>query len=130
MGGRQAEVHEWGSRESDGLTVRHTPPFPQRARECVCNPPHARGSGNDTVPQAGEKITLAGSLERETEEKQFATCYTTIKGVKKRRYCMRACQSKANYQRHAERYRKAHMDTHHQQKVRGEKEYLRHILHE
>jgi Fe-S-cluster-containing hydrogenase component 2 len=41
------------------------------------------------------------------EEKKCFVCGKVFEGVKKRRYCSRACQAKANSERHADQYRKA-----------------------
>lgn len=40
------------------------------------------------------------------EEKTCPVCGKTFEGVKKRQYCSRACQSKADYARHAAQYRR------------------------
>ena len=44
------------------------------------------------------------------EEKKCLVCGKVFEGVKKRRYCSRACQAKANYERHADEYRKARVE--------------------
>jgi len=44
------------------------------------------------------------------EEKKCLVCGKVFEGVKKRRYCSRACQAKANYERHADAYRKARVE--------------------
>ena len=75
-----------------------------------------------------KKKVLVQTIERTTytrrlqlEEKQCPVCGKTFEGVKKRQYCSRACQSKADYQRHAEQYRKARMETYRQQKAEADK---------
>ena len=44
------------------------------------------------------------------EEKKCFVCGKGFEGVKKWRYCSRACQAKANYERHADQYRKARVE--------------------
>ena len=39
------------------------------------------------------------------EEKTCPVCNKKFEGVKKRKYCSRACQAKADYDRNAETYR-------------------------
>ena len=53
------------------------------------------------------------------ETKTCPTCHATFEGVKKRRYCSRACQAKADYERHADQYRKARVDKYHAEKKAG-----------
>jgi len=36
--------------------------------------------------------------------------------VKQKKYCSRACQAKADYEHHAEQYRKARMEKYHAEK--------------
>ena len=50
------------------------------------------------------------------EEKTCPVCGKKFEGVKKRRYCSRACQAKADYERHAEQYRKARVEKYHAEK--------------
>ena len=50
------------------------------------------------------------------EEKTCPVCGQKFEGIKKQKYCSRACQAKADYERHAEQYRKARME-----KYRAEK---------
>lgn len=47
------------------------------------------------------------------EEKTCPVCGKKFEGVKKRKYCSRACQAKADYERHADAYRKARMEKYH-----------------
>jgi endogenous inhibitor of DNA gyrase (YacG/DUF329 family) len=70
-----------------------------------------------------KKKVLTQTIERATytrrlalEEKRCPVCGKTFEGVKKRLFCSRACQSKADYERHAEQYRKARVE-----KYRAEK---------
>jgi endogenous inhibitor of DNA gyrase (YacG/DUF329 family) len=44
------------------------------------------------------------------EEKTCPQCGKKFEGVKKRKYCSRACQAKADYERHADEYRKARVE--------------------
>ena len=44
------------------------------------------------------------------EEKTCPVCGKTFEGVKIRKFCSRACQNKADYERHAEGYRQARME--------------------
>ena len=44
------------------------------------------------------------------EEKTCPVCNKRFEGVKKRVYCSRACQAKADYERHADQYRKARVE--------------------
>ena len=50
------------------------------------------------------------------EEKKCIVCGKVFEGVKKRRYCSRACQAKANYDRHADQYRQARVEKYHQER--------------
>ena len=50
------------------------------------------------------------------EEKKCLVCGKVFEGVKKRRYCSRACQAKANYERHAEEYRENRVEKYRQEK--------------
>ena len=50
------------------------------------------------------------------EDKTCPVCGKKFEGVKKRRYCSRACQAKADYERHAEEYRQRRVEKYHQQK--------------
>ena len=50
------------------------------------------------------------------EEKTCPQCGKKFEGVKKRVYCSRACQGKADYERHAEQYRKARVEKYHTEK--------------
>lgn len=76
------------------------------------------------------KKVLVQTIERTSytrrlvlEEKQCPVCGKTFEGVKKRQYCTRACQSKADYQRHAEQYRQQRVEKYHaEKKVGGRKE--------
>ena len=47
------------------------------------------------------------------EEKTCPVCSKKFEGVKKRQYCSRACQSKADYARHAEQYRRHRLEKYH-----------------
>jgi endogenous inhibitor of DNA gyrase (YacG/DUF329 family) len=50
------------------------------------------------------------------EEKVCPQCGKRFEGVKKRRYCSRACQAKADYERHAEEYRQRRVEKYHAEK--------------
>jgi len=50
------------------------------------------------------------------EEKQCPVCEKRFEAIKKQVYCSRACQSKADYDRHAKQYRKARMAAYYEQK--------------
>lgn len=50
------------------------------------------------------------------EEKQCPVCGKRFEGVKKRRYCSRACQAKADYARHAEQRRTRRLESYRRQK--------------
>ena len=50
------------------------------------------------------------------EEKTCPVCGKKFEGVKKRQYCSRACQSKADYARHAEQYRQHRLEKYHAEK--------------
>ena len=57
-----------------------------------------------------QKIERTSYIRRLTlEEKSCPVCGKRFEGVKKRAYCSRACQAKANYERHAHEYRQARM---------------------
>ena len=49
-------------------------------------------------------------------EKRCLQCGRSFVGVKQKKYCSRACQSKADYETHADQYRKTRME-----KYRAEK---------
>lgn len=56
------------------------------------------------------------------EEKPCPVCGSKFTGTKKSRYCSRACQNKAHYERHAKEYRQARMEKYHaEKKVASEK---------
>jgi endogenous inhibitor of DNA gyrase (YacG/DUF329 family) len=50
------------------------------------------------------------------EEKICPVCGKKFEGVRKRKYCSRACQAKADYERHAEEYRQARMEKYYAKK--------------
>ena len=50
------------------------------------------------------------------EEKTCPVCGTRFEGVKIRKFCSRPCQQKADYERHAETYRKLRMEGYYRQK--------------
>ncbi len=43
-------------------------------------------------------------------EKSCLNCGNSFVGVKQKKYCSRACQSQADYNRHAEQYRQIRME--------------------
>jgi hypothetical protein len=51
------------------------------------------------------------------EQKSCLRCGKVFEGIKKQRYCSRACQAKADYDRHAEQYRKARRERYQEQKT-------------
>ena len=55
------------------------------------------------------------------EEKTCSVCRKTFEGVKIRKFCSRSCQNKADYERHAEQYRKARMESYRRQKEQAGK---------
>jgi hypothetical protein len=50
------------------------------------------------------------------EEKTCPVCHKRFEGVKKRIYCSRACQAKADYVRNAEAYRASRMKSYRKSK--------------
>ncbi len=56
------------------------------------------------------------------EEKICPQCGKTFTGVKKRKYCSRACQAKADYERHAEEYRQRRVEKYHAEKKAAAKQ--------
>ena len=69
-----------------------------------------------------QKIERTSYTRRLTlEEKVCPTCQKKFEGVKRRRYCSRACQSKADYARHAEQYRQHRVDKYYAEKEHKEK---------
>ena len=50
------------------------------------------------------------------EDKACPVCGKQFEGVKKRKYCSRACQAKADYERHAEQYRQRRVEKYHAEK--------------
>ena len=71
--------------------------------------------GKDRV----KEIAVSFVRRMKLEEKVCPQCGKRFEGVKKRTYCSRACQAKADYERHAEQYRKARMESYRQQKDKG-----------
>jgi len=49
-------------------------------------------------------------------EKRCLQCGRTFVGVKQKRFCSRACQAKADYERHAEQRREARMESYRRQR--------------
>ena len=49
-------------------------------------------------------------------EKRCPVCGSTFWGAKISRYCSRACQNKANYERHEEEYRQIRRESYRRQK--------------
>lgn len=59
------------------------------------------------------------------QEKRCPVCQKTFWGAKVKRYCSRACQNRANYERHAEEYRqerRAHYRAEQQTRSTSQKE--------
>lgn len=56
------------------------------------------------------------------EEKTCPQCGKLFEGVKKRKYCSRACQAKADYDRNAETYRKNRVKRYKEEKSRLRKD--------
>lgn len=56
------------------------------------------------------------------ETKVCPQCGKKFEGVKKRKYCTRACQAKADYERNAETYRTARMESYRRQKAQAGKQ--------
>jgi endogenous inhibitor of DNA gyrase (YacG/DUF329 family) len=56
------------------------------------------------------------------EEKTCPQCGKQFEGVKKRTYCSRACQAKADYERHADQYRKARVEKYHAERKAAAKQ--------
>jgi hypothetical protein len=56
-------------------------------------------------------------------EKRCLQCGRPFVGVKQKKYCSRACQAKADYERHAEQYRQRRVEKYHAKKnaAAGEK---------
>ena len=50
-------------------------------------------------------------------EKRCLVCEKRFAGIKKRKYCSRACQNKAFYERHADEYRHARRERYHAEKT-------------
>jgi endogenous inhibitor of DNA gyrase (YacG/DUF329 family) len=44
------------------------------------------------------------------EEKACPQCGKTFEGIRKQKFCSRACQKKADYERHSNEYRQARME--------------------
>jgi len=56
-------------------------------------------------------------------EKRCLKCGRSFVGVKQKKYCSRACQSQADYERHAHEYRKTRMEKYHaERKATGGKQ--------
>jgi len=68
-----------------------------------------------TKPRVKEiELTVTRTLT--LEEKTCLVCGKTFWGVGIKRYCTRACQNRAHYERHAKQYRQARMATYYEQK--------------
>jgi len=68
-----------------------------------------------TKPRVKEiEVTITRKLT--LEGKTCLVCGKTFWGVGIKRYCKRACQNRARYDRHAEQYRKARMAAYYEQK--------------
>ncbi len=67
--------------------------------------------------------TVVVSMVREYKltEKECAVCGKTFLGTKKKRYCSRACQNKAYYERHRERLAAEQREAYRQQKATPKK---------
>lgn len=52
-------------------------------------------------------------------EKTCPVCGKTFEGVKIRKFCGRACQNRADYERHGEEYRQARMERYRAEKSPG-----------
>lgn len=64
-----------------------------------------------------QKIERTSYTRRLTlEAKTCPTCGKKFEGVKKRKYCSRACQAKADYEKHADQYRKARVEKYRDEK--------------
>ena len=57
-----------------------------------------------------KKVNVAYVRTLRLIEKICPVCGKTFEGVKIRKFCSRACQNKADYDRHGEEYRQARMD--------------------
>ena len=65
-----------------------------------------------------QQVTVNYTYTRRLQvvEKTCPQCGKPFEGVKRRKYCSRACQSKADYERNAETYRAKRMEKYRQQK--------------
>jgi hypothetical protein len=72
------------------------------------------------VEQEVERTSFVRKVKQ--VEKRCPVCHTLFWGATISRYCSRACQQKANYDRHAETYRKERMKRYRaEKKVTGKK---------
>jgi hypothetical protein len=55
-----------------------------------------------------QRVSYTRQLQ--VEEKICPVCGQKFEGIKKQKYCSRACQAKADYERHADQYRAARME--------------------
>lgn len=62
----------------------------------------------EEAPETIKEVTVVRRFKM--TEKICPVCGKKFQGTKKKTYCSIACQQKRNYERHAERYRKARMD--------------------
>jgi predicted nucleic acid-binding Zn ribbon protein len=69
-----------------------------------------------------KEVELTVTRRLTLEEKTCPVCGKTFWGAKVKRYCSRACQNKANYERHAEEYRQQRLESYRRQKERAGKE--------
>ena len=71
--------------------------------------------------QKVKEVTVSFVRRLKLEDKTCPQCGKAFEGVKKRKYCSRACQAKADYDRNAETYRLARMRRYQEQKERPER---------
>ena len=78
---------------------------------------HAEQTGPVGPNELMKEVPISYVRHLRLEEKTCPQCGKVFIGVKKRRYCDRPCQAKADYARHAEQYRQARMDSYRRRKA-------------
>jgi len=64
-----------------------------------------------------KKVNVSYVRTLRLEEKTCPVCGKIFEGVKIRKFCSRACQNKADYERHGAEYRQARMARHYDEKT-------------
>ena len=72
-----------------------------------------------------KEVEVTFTRKMTLEEKACRACGRAFWGARVKVYCSRACQNRANYERHAEQYRKERITRYREQKQKGKREKKR-----